>query len=43
MFLGNDPSGSGCAQDYTINRTWEAEDLCGNTATTSQLNTVQGT
>lgn len=41
-FLGNVPSGSGCAADYTVTRTWEAEDLCGNTATTSQVITVQG-
>jgi len=41
-FLGNDPSGSGCAADYTVTRTWEAEDLCGNTATTVQVITVQG-
>ncbi|MEQ1743811.1 MAG: T9SS type A sorting domain-containing protein [Saprospiraceae bacterium] len=42
MFLGNDPSGSGCAQDYTITRTWEAVDLCGNTTTTTQVITVLG-
>jgi len=41
-FLGNVPSGSGCAQDYTVTRTWEAEDLCGNTATASQVITVLG-
>jgi len=41
-FLGNMPSGSGCAADYTVTRTWEAEDLCGNTATASQVITVLG-
>ena len=41
-FLGNDPSGSGCAADYTVTRTWRAEDLCGNSATTSQVITVLG-
>ncbi|MBL7798333.1 MAG: hypothetical protein JNJ90_17695 [Saprospiraceae bacterium] len=41
-FLGNVPSGSGCAADYTVTRTWRAEDLCGNSATTSQVITVQG-
>ncbi|MBL7796206.1 MAG: T9SS type A sorting domain-containing protein [Saprospiraceae bacterium] len=41
-FLGNVPSGSGCAQDYTVTRTWEAEDLCGNTATVTQVITVLG-
>jgi hypothetical protein len=41
-FLGNVYSGSGCAADYTITRTWRAEDLCGNSATTSQVITVLG-
>jgi len=41
-FLGNVPSGSGCAQDYTVTRTWRAEDLCGNSTTTSQVITVLG-
>jgi len=41
-FLGNTPTGSGCAQNYTVTRTWRAEDLCGNTATTTQLITVLG-
>jgi len=41
-FLGNDPSGSGCAADYTVTRTWRAEDLCGNSTTTSQVIMVQG-
>ncbi|MBL7795017.1 MAG: choice-of-anchor D domain-containing protein, partial [Saprospiraceae bacterium] len=41
-FLGNVPSGSGCAADYTVTRTWRAEDLCGNSATTTQVITVQG-
>ncbi|MBL7797928.1 MAG: T9SS type A sorting domain-containing protein [Saprospiraceae bacterium] len=39
-FLGNVATGSGCSADYTITRTWRAEDLCGNTATTTQLITV---
>ncbi|MEQ1745939.1 MAG: Calx-beta domain-containing protein [Saprospiraceae bacterium] len=42
-FLGNVATGSGCAADYTITRTWRADDLCGNTATTSQVITVLGT
>jgi len=41
-FLGNAPSGSGCSANYTVTRTWEAEDLCGNTATTTQVITVLG-
>ncbi|MBL7796085.1 MAG: HYR domain-containing protein, partial [Saprospiraceae bacterium] len=41
-FLGNVPSGSGCEADYTVTRTWRAEDLCGNSATTSQVITVLG-
>jgi len=41
-FLGNVPSGSGCSADYTVTRTWRAEDLCGNSATTSQVITVLG-
>jgi len=41
-FLGNVPSGSGCAADYTVTRTWRAEDLCGNTTTTTQVITVLG-
>jgi len=41
-FLGNTPSGSGCAADYAVTRIWKAEDLCGNMATTTQLITVLG-
>jgi hypothetical protein len=41
-FLGNVPTGSGCAADYTVTRTWRADDLCGNTATATQVITVQG-
>jgi len=41
-FLGNTPSGSGCAADYTVTRTWRADDLCGNTTTTTQVITVLG-
>jgi len=41
-FLGNVPSGSGCASNYTVTRTWEAEDLCGNTVTATQVITVLG-
>ncbi|MEQ1743803.1 MAG: hypothetical protein ABMA02_00115 [Saprospiraceae bacterium] len=39
-FLGQ--VASGCSADYTITRTWQASDLCGNTATTTQLITVLG-
>ncbi len=39
-FLGNVASGSGCAADYTVTRTWRAQDLCGNTATATQVITV---
>ncbi|MEQ1743809.1 MAG: choice-of-anchor Q domain-containing protein [Saprospiraceae bacterium] len=41
-FLGNAASGSGCSADYIITRTWRADDLCGNTATTTQVVTVLG-
>jgi len=41
-YLGQVASGSGCAADYTVTRNWEAEDLCGNTASVSQVITVQG-
>ncbi len=41
-FLGNTPTGSGCSADYTVTRTWRADDLCGNTATATQLITVLG-
>jgi hypothetical protein len=41
-FLGNVASGSGCAADYTVTRTWRAADLCGNTATATQVITVLG-
>jgi hypothetical protein len=41
-FLGNVASGSGCAADYTVTRTWRAQDLCGNSATTTQVITVLG-
>jgi hypothetical protein len=41
-FLGNVATGSGCAANYTITRTWRADDLCGNTATVTQLITVLG-
>ncbi|MCS6930544.1 MAG: hypothetical protein NZM43_13735, partial [Saprospiraceae bacterium] len=40
-FLGNTPSGSGCASDYTVIRTWRADDLCGNSATATQVITVK--
>jgi hypothetical protein len=40
-FLGNTPSGSGCASDYTVTRTWRADDLCGNSTTATQVITVK--
>ncbi|MEQ1747132.1 MAG: T9SS type A sorting domain-containing protein, partial [Saprospiraceae bacterium] len=42
-FLGQVATGSGCAANYTITRTWRADDLCGNTAMTTQLITILGT
>ena len=30
-----------CADEYTLTRTWTAEDNCGNTSTCSQTITVQ--
>jgi len=41
-FLGQSATGSGCAENYTVTRTWEAEDLCGNTTTVSQVIMVLG-
>ncbi|MFN0013376.1 MAG: LamG-like jellyroll fold domain-containing protein [Saprospiraceae bacterium] len=41
-FIGNVATGSGCAADYTVTRTWRADDLCGNSATTMQVITVLG-
>ncbi|MFN0013427.1 MAG: hypothetical protein ACKVU2_02665, partial [Saprospiraceae bacterium] len=42
-FLGQVASGSGCSADYTITRTWQASDLCGNSTSTVQVITVLGT
>jgi len=41
-FIGQEANGSGCAANYTVTRTWETEDLCGNSATISQVITVLG-
>ncbi len=41
-FLGQTATGSGCTEDYTVTRTWRAADLCGNTATATQVITVLG-
>ncbi|MFN0015536.1 MAG: T9SS type A sorting domain-containing protein, partial [Saprospiraceae bacterium] len=42
-YLGQVATGSGCAANFTITRTWRADDLCGNNATTMQVITVLGT
>jgi len=41
-YLGQVPSGNDCEAGYTVTRSWQAADLCGNTATASQVITVQG-
>ncbi|MFN0014218.1 MAG: choice-of-anchor D domain-containing protein [Saprospiraceae bacterium] len=41
-YLGQVPTGSGCSADYTVTRTWRAQDLCGNTTTAAQVIMVQG-
>jgi len=40
-YLGETRTNGSCLNTYTLLRTWRAEDNCGNTATASQLITVQ--
>jgi hypothetical protein len=39
-FLGEVRTNGNCVNHYTLTRTWRAVDLCGNSATTSQVITV---
>jgi hypothetical protein len=41
-YLGQVATGSGCSSDYTVTRTWRAQDMCGNTVLATQVITVQG-
>ncbi|MEQ1746054.1 MAG: T9SS type A sorting domain-containing protein [Saprospiraceae bacterium] len=40
-FLGQIRTDGNCLHNYTYTRTWKADDLCGNTATASQVITIQ--
>ncbi|MFN0015997.1 MAG: HYR domain-containing protein [Saprospiraceae bacterium] len=39
-FLGQIRTDGNCLHNYTLTRTWVADDLCGNTATASQVITI---
>ncbi|MBK9337934.1 MAG: HYR domain-containing protein [Lewinellaceae bacterium] len=40
-FLGQVRTDGNCLYNYTLTRTWRADDLCGNTVTATQVITVQ--
>jgi len=40
-YLGENRSNGSCTDNYTLTRTWRAQDHCGNSTTTSQVITVQ--
>jgi len=40
-FLGQVRTDGNCLYNYTLTRTWRADDLCGNTMTATQVITVQ--
>ena len=42
-YLGETSEAGNCADNYTLTRTWKAEDNCGNTRTKSQKITVRDT
>lgn len=42
-YLGQVRTDGNCLYNYTLTRTWRADDLCGNTVTASQVITVQDT
>ncbi|MBK7342537.1 MAG: hypothetical protein IPJ06_05180 [Saprospiraceae bacterium] len=42
-YLGENKANGSCADDYTLTRTWKAEDNCGNTKTATQKITVRDT
>lgn len=39
-FLGQTSTAGDCPQEYTITRSWRAQDLCGNSVTASQVITI---
>ncbi|MCC6463333.1 MAG: HYR domain-containing protein [Saprospiraceae bacterium] len=43
VYLGDVRTDGNCLYNYTLTRTWKAQDLCGNSTTGSQLITVQDT